>query len=64
MASSLLMSIYPASIDDNDPQVLYSSGWVLVTSDPPWTGTMHSTSVVGATASVRFTGPFMINSLV
>ena len=51
------MSIYPASIDDNDPQVIYSSGWVLITSDGSWTGTEHSTSIFGSTASIRFTGP-------
>ncbi|KDR76565.1 hypothetical protein GALMADRAFT_210516 [Galerina marginata CBS 339.88] len=50
------MSVYPASIDDNDPQVLYSSGWELVTKDLSWTGTMHSTSVIGSWARVRFTG--------
>ncbi|PPQ74098.1 hypothetical protein CVT26_006477 [Gymnopilus dilepis] len=50
------MSVYPASIDDNDPQVIYSDGWVLVTQDGSWTGTMHSTSVTGSWARLRFTG--------
>lgn len=50
------MSIYEASIDDNDPQIIYSDGWVLVTSDGDWRGTMHSTSNIGASARVRFTG--------
>ena len=53
------MSIYSASIDDNDPAVIYSSDWVLVTSDPPWTGTMHSTSILGAYARFRFTGMYV-----
>jgi len=50
------MSVYEASIDDSDPQVLYSNGWVPVTQDGDWTGTMHSTSDIGSSARVRFTG--------
>ena len=53
------MALYSASIDDNDPTVIYSSGWVLITSDPPWTGTMHSTSIPGSYARFRFTGMFV-----
>ncbi|KAJ3505497.1 hypothetical protein NLJ89_g7387 [Agrocybe chaxingu] len=50
------MSIYPASIDDNDPAFIYSPGWELITKDGSWTGTMHSTDKTGAFARVRFTG--------
>ncbi|KAJ3505726.1 hypothetical protein NLJ89_g7267 [Agrocybe chaxingu] len=50
------MSIYPASIDDNDPAFIYSPGWELITKDGSWTGTMHSTDKPGAFARVRFTG--------
>jgi len=51
------MSLYPASFDDNDPAIVYSgSGWELVTEDGQWRGTMHSTSVTGSWARVRFTG--------
>ena len=50
------MSVYSASIDDNDPAMTYSPDWVLITSDGSWTGTMHSTSILGASASFRFTG--------
>lgn len=50
------MSLYSASIDDNDPTVIYSSNWEFITSDPPWTGTMHSTSIPGSYARFRFTG--------
>jgi hypothetical protein len=53
------MSLYGASIDDNDPAVIYSSGWELITSDGSWTGTMHSTSNLGAYARFRFTGKFL-----
>jgi hypothetical protein len=54
------MSIYSGSVDDNDPAVIYSSNaWVLITSDPPWTGTMHSTSILGAYAKFRFTGMYV-----
>ena len=53
------MPIYSASIDDNDPAVTYSSDWVLITSDPPWTGTMHSTSIPGNYAKFRFTGMYV-----
>ncbi|KAH9485592.1 hypothetical protein JR316_0002502 [Psilocybe cubensis] len=50
------MSLYEGSIDDNDPQIIYSDGWELVTSDGNWHGTMHSTSTIVSSARVRFTG--------
>ncbi|KAF8154584.1 hypothetical protein B0H34DRAFT_799352 [Crassisporium funariophilum] len=54
------MSIYGASVDDNDSQIIYSTNngltWASITSDGDWSGTMHSTSLVGASARVRFTG--------
>ncbi|KAF8955044.1 hypothetical protein BDZ97DRAFT_1927517 [Flammula alnicola] len=50
------MTYYASSIDDNDPSVIYSSGWELITSDGSWTGMMHSTSVPGSYARLRFTG--------
>ncbi|KAF9044449.1 hypothetical protein BJ165DRAFT_1612094 [Panaeolus papilionaceus] len=51
------MSIYQGSVDDNDPAIIYSgSGWILVTQDVDWRGTMHSTSVPGSWARFRFTG--------
>lgn len=51
------MAYYEASIDDNDPGFIYSGGWELVTQDGDWRGTMHSTSIPGSYARVRFTGP-------
>ncbi|KAJ3505495.1 hypothetical protein NLJ89_g7385 [Agrocybe chaxingu] len=50
------MSVYEASIDDSDPAVLYSDGWVPVTEDGTWRGTMHSTSIIGSTVRIRFRG--------
>ncbi|KIM37059.1 hypothetical protein M413DRAFT_423894 [Hebeloma cylindrosporum] len=50
------MPMYSASIDDNDAAITYASNWYFITSDPPWTGTMHSTSTFGDQAIFRFTG--------
>ncbi|KIM43712.1 hypothetical protein M413DRAFT_443620 [Hebeloma cylindrosporum] len=50
------MPMYSSSIDDNDPAITYTANWYFITSDPPWTGTMHSTSTPGDQAIFRFTG--------
>ncbi|KAF8954566.1 hypothetical protein BDZ97DRAFT_1766053 [Flammula alnicola] len=57
------MTYYASSIDDNDPSVIYSGGWELITSDGSWTGTMHSTSVPGSYARLRFTGDGLESSI-
>ncbi|KAF9044448.1 hypothetical protein BJ165DRAFT_200385 [Panaeolus papilionaceus] len=51
---------YSHSIDDADPRITYSTAWDFITSDqytmPQWSGTAHSTSTIGTTARLRFTG--------
>ncbi|PPQ69512.1 hypothetical protein CVT24_001466 [Panaeolus cyanescens] len=51
---------YSHSVDDNDPRITYSTAWDFITDDiytmPQWSGTAHSTSTIGTTARLRFTG--------
>lgn len=37
------------TIDDTDPAITYSGGWSV-------DGSLHSTTIVGSTATIRFTG--------
>lgn len=45
-------------LDDRDPSIQYSNGWALQYSEPEYNGTGMKTTMIGATATLTFTGTF------
>jgi len=47
---------YNVSLDDSDPQILYSGEWEIIQDTLSFDGSNHGTTTIGSSAQLDFTG--------
>jgi hypothetical protein len=47
----------------HDPRIAYTGSWTQITRTGPYANSLHSTTQSGASATVHFTGPPFMNSM-